>query len=150
MTPDPTVVYSAAEARHAAAILEIERLCFAVPWSEASIEAEFEDNLAHYFISSVGESIVGYCGYWRILDEAHITNIAVHPDYRGRGIGAGLLGVMLADIEADGIHAVTLEVREGNTPALKLYEAFGFETAGIRKNYYQKEKKNAIIMWKHG
>ena len=140
--------YARALPRHIAQICEIENQSFSSPWSELSFSKEFEDGLARYFIAKGEDNVVGYCGYWSIVGEAHITNIAVHPDYRGRGIGGRLMQEMLNDIEALGHTAATLEVREDNYPAIRLYERYGFTQAGMRKNYYEKERKNALIMWK--
>lgn len=154
---DLNFAYSRASPEHAGFIYAIERLSFADPWSLKSIEDEFESGFARYFVAvpdvSVAErdrviGIVGYCGYWSIVDEAHITNIAVHPDYRRRGAGAGLLAVMLDDIAASGHTAATLETRVDNDAAIRLYGRFGFERSGLRKKYYDNGKKDALIMWK--
>ncbi|MCL2163693.1 MAG: ribosomal protein S18-alanine N-acetyltransferase [Oscillospiraceae bacterium] len=141
-------VYLKAKSSHIDQILKIERLCFSDPWSHAMFADEFENRRAHYFIALVDEEIVGYCGFWSILDEGHITNIAVHPNFRRRGIGAGLVNKLLSYASHNGIESFTLEVREDNTQAIRLYKKFGFVSVGIRKNYYRKEKKNAVIMWK--
>ncbi|MDR3120070.1 MAG: ribosomal protein S18-alanine N-acetyltransferase [Clostridiales bacterium] len=139
-----------ANAEHIPEICLIERQSFSTPWSAASFQKEFSDGLAHYFValSEGGGDVVGYCGYWSIVGEAHITNVAVRPDFRRRGVARALLSAMLADIAARGHTAATLEVRDGNSAAICLYEGFGFYHAGVRKNYYQKEKKDALIMWK--
>ena len=162
------IIYKKALPAHIPQIYEIEKLCFPDPWSVSSFIKEFEDEKARYFIAEVQNSIqntgehsiadsaaetqtgavAGYCGYWSIVGEAHITNIAVHPDNRGRGVGAGLIGAMLDDIAELGHTAATLEVREDNYVAIRLYERFGFEQYGRRKKYYTREKKDALIMWK--
>jgi len=135
-------------------IHEIERRCFSDPWSEESFKNELKDDLARYFtavkLTSAGkksDNVAGFCGYWSIVGEAHITNVAVHPDYRERGVGAGLVYAMLCDIVVLGHKSATLEVRVDNYPAIRLYERFGFTRAGIRKKYYDNGKKDALIMW---
>jgi ribosomal-protein-alanine N-acetyltransferase len=154
--------YIRASISHAAQIYGIERLSFAAPWPRESFERELGDSLARYFIARLPSAhagifanggdgdkvIIGYCGYWSIVGEAHITNVAVHPDFRGKGYGSGLLRAMLRDMRETGHSAATLEVREDNHAAIRLYEGFGFKRAGVRKNYYEREKKDAIIMWK--
>ena len=143
------VEYARAEPRHIKQILEIENMCFSVPWTEASYAAEFEDGLAHYFVALLDGGVIGYCGYWEIVGEGHITNVAVHPGYQKHGVGSGLMGKLINYAFKSGIRSFTLEVREDNIPAVRLYNKFGFVSMGIRKNYYQKEKKHALIMWKH-
>ena len=132
---------------HIPGIAEIERLCFAEPWSEASFAEEFSYEFARYFVSLAQDGVVlGYCGYWRIVDEAHVTNMAVRPSAQRRGIGRELMRLLLNDAVGRGLRVATLEVREDNDPAIALYKLFGFVCCGIRKNYYPKERKNAIIM----
>jgi len=157
-----------AGAEHISQICDIENLSFTEPWSYDSIEREFTDSLARYFVAifhvddadhtgpdKINGSarvdawrVAGYCGYWSIAGEAHITNIAVHPEHRGRGVGAGLINAMLNDIASQKHMSATLEVRVDNDAAIRLYERFGFERAGKRKNYYDHGKKDALIMWK--
>ena len=146
--------YTRARADHIAQILEIERLSFSDPWSADSFEREFEDGLARYFIASqlgadgaLTELVAGFCGYWSIAGEAHITNVAVRPGHRGEGVGAGLIYAMLCDIRVLGHSAATLEVREDNFVAMRLYARFGFEITGKRKKYYDRGTKDALIMW---
>jgi len=147
--------YMPACAEHISQICDIERLSFSEPWSPESIEREFGDSLARYFVAVYrpgGETgcarVAGYCGYWSVVGEAHITNIAVHPEHRGHGVGAGLIKAMQDDIIALGHSSATLEVREDNGAAIRLYERHGFERAGRRKKYYDHGKKDALIMWK--
>ena len=141
--------YIRAGREHIVQISDIERLSFDDPWSYDSFAKEFEDGLARYFAAIGADgAVAGYCGYWSVAGEAHITNIAVHPDHRGRGVGAGMITLMLSDIAETGHTAATLEVRVDNHTAIRLYEKFGFERAGIRKKYYERGKKDALIMWK--
>ncbi len=131
-------------------IASIEKLCFAVPWSKKSIKEEItENNLAFYLCAKLKEKIIGYAGYWEIIDEAHITNIAVHPEFRMNNVGSILLKNLIEICKNSGIKSMTLEVRKSNLAALELYKKFGFKPAGMRKAYYSDNKEDAIIMWKY-
>ena len=130
-------------------ILVVEKLSFSIPWSRDSFEKEIVDNnLAIYLVAKVNEKAVGYIGMWKVLNEAHITNVAVHPEFRHQGIGDQLVSELLSLCEKENIDLVTLEVRKSNQNAIKLYEKHGFVAEGIRKAYYQDNKEDAIIMWK--
>ena len=131
-------------------IYEIERLCFPDPWSRDSIRYELEENeRAFYLVAEHSGKVVGYMGLWWILDEGHITNVAVCPGYRNRKIAEGIIRVMLEHTMGAGILHHTLEVRRSNQPAISLYEKFGFEVDGVRKGYYQFDGEDALIMWRH-
>lgn len=131
-------------------IEQIENLSFAIPWSRKSITDELTVNkFATYFCVVVDGKIAGYAGIWHICDEGHITNIAVHPDYRQNGVGSVLLEQLLEYARKENIVGLTLEVRKSNFPAQGLYRKFGFEDAGCRKAYYADNGEDAIIMWKH-
>ena len=134
----------------AADIFEIEKLCFPDPWSMDSIRYELEENeKAFYLVAEHSGKVVGYMGLWWILDEGHITNVAVRPGYRNRKIAEGIIRVMLEHTIGAGILHHTLEVRRDNQPAINLYEKFGFEVDGVRKGYYQFDGEDALIMWRH-
>jgi [ribosomal protein S18]-alanine N-acetyltransferase len=133
---------------HIDEITAIERICFRIPWSRESIREEIEDNnLAIYLCAKTDGKIAGYAGYWKVTDEAHITNIAVHPEYRRNGIGSILVKGMIETCRKTGIDRMTLEVRKSNVEAQGLYKKFGFKFAGIRKAYYSDNKEDAVIMW---
>lgn len=126
----------------------IENLCFSLPWSYESFYNEIQSNkFAHYFIILFNNQIVGYIGLWQVLDEAHITNVAIHPDYRQQGLASKLIEYTLDFCRETGILSITLEVRKSNIPAQNLYKKFGFFEEGIRKQYYSDNKEDAIIMW---
>ena len=130
------------------AVYEIESLCFSSPWSKSSFKDEIASNIcARYLVAVLNDKIVGYGGMWLIINEAHITNIAVHPLSRRKKIGSGLLKAMmhLANDEL-GIKKMTLEVRKSNHSAQSLYRRFGFLVAGERKKYYD-NNEDATIMW---
>ena len=107
-----------------------------------------ENNIALYLVAEIAGQIVGYAGMWLIIDEGHITNVAVHPNFRRRHIGEAIVSVLLAEAQAEGITRQTLEVRVSNFAAQRLYEKFGFQACGIRKGYYEDNHEDAIIMWR--
>lgn len=129
-------------------IIEIERKCFSIPWSKVSYEKELENKLAYYQCAEESGIILGYMGMWRILNECHITNVAVLPQYREKGVATNLINKMIEICKCSEITQMTLEVRESNIPAINLYKKFGFLVAGKRPRYYQAPTEDAIIMWK--
>ena len=134
---------------HIDAVLAIERVCFTTPWSEATFVNELGENpYAQYFvaISDQGE-VLGYAGTWLVLDESHVTNIAVAPQWQRHGIARLLLDRLLQVSFHQGARRMTLEVRKSNTPALTLYKSIGFTVAGIRPRYYTDNNEDAVIMW---
>lgn len=129
-------------------VMEIERKSFISPWSREAFTNELRKNrFAHYLVAKAGDKVIAYGGMWFILDEAHITNIAVHPDYRGRGIGTLLLEEMIKYGTSRGMDGFTLEVRKSNSSAIKLYKKAGFLECGTRKGYYSDTGEDALIMW---
>lgn len=130
------------------AILEIERVSFSTPWSKESFKAELKDNdYARYFCLALDGRVIGYMGLWFILDEGHITNIAIAPEYRGQRWGEFLMRYVMRKMAAQGMDRMTLEVRVSNNQAQSLYKRLGFSTAGIRKGYYADTQEDAMIMW---
>lgn len=130
-------------------IAEIEKICFAAPWSYDSILQELTENArAFYLAAEIDGKIIGYAGLWGILDEGHITNVAVRPEYRGRRIAAAIMEHMLEITVSAGIVHHTLEVRRSNESAIKLYRRLGFKEGGVRKGYYLNNGEDALIMWK--
>jgi [ribosomal protein S18]-alanine N-acetyltransferase len=129
------------------AILEMETLCFSIPWTKNMFHEELENEQARYLVGICDGQVAGYVGYWAILDEGHITNVAVHPMMRRRGIAKAMLHQLIQMAGAEGIHSLTLEVRKGNAAAIALYESFGFQTAGVRKKYYDDNGEDALILW---
>lgn len=131
-----------------AVIAEIERLTFPDPWPQKAFEDELKNEHAIYHVVTFNEQVIGYAGVWKILDEGHITNIAIHPDFRQHGIGRKLVTDMLESGPKEGIEQFTLEVRASNQVAILMYEQLGFVSAGKRPNYYDHPKEDAIIMWR--
>ena len=127
----------------------LEFACFASPWSRDSLLYELTDNpLSTYVVAEMEGHVIGYVGVWSILDEGHITNVAVSPDYRRQHVGSLLIYHMLKSTMEAGLVRHTLEVRAGNEAALALYRKFGFTEAGVRKGYYEDNGEDAIIMWR--
>ena len=117
-------------------------------WSKESFFNELSNDFAHYFCAINSESnIIGYIGTWQIIEEAHITNISVKPDYRRKKVGEALLHHAIEDCYQNGIKYITLEVRVSNEKAIGLYEKYGFKSLGTRKEYYQDNNEDALIMW---
>ena len=138
-----------AEERDILAIEGLEQVCFTDPWSYESLEHDILNNkLSFYIVAEVEGVVCGYVGIWNIVDEGHITNVAVSPDYRRKHIASNMLDVLIASCEEAGVERFTLEVRAGNEPAKALYAGKGFKEIGVRKGYYQDNGEDAIIMWK--
>ncbi|MGI6091924.1 MAG: ribosomal protein S18-alanine N-acetyltransferase [Negativicutes bacterium] len=135
------------EAKDIDAVLEVERQSFDTPWSREAFENEVDNDLAYYLILVNENRVIGYGGMWIIVDEAHITNIALLPAYREKGLGKRLLSAMISLAKDKGARSMTLEVRVSNTPAKKLYDSFGFEECGLRQGYYTDNNEDALIMW---
>lgn len=134
---------------HLDQVVEIEKVSFPSPWSRQAFACELlQNNFAFYIVALTEGKVVGYGGMWLILDEAHITNVAVHPDYRKKNIGRALLLGMISHAVLTGITGMTLEVRPSNAAARHLYATLGFKERGVRKRYYTDTNEDAIIMWK--
>ncbi len=138
-----------AKGEDARQIAEVEKACFSTPWSYESLKHDITENkLALYMAAEYGGKICGYAGLWKIIDEGHITNVAVSPEYRRKHIARSLLEALMAEAAKQGIERFTLEVRTENEAAKKLYAGLGFLEAGIRKGYYEDNGEDALIMWK--
>ena len=130
-------------------VLYIEKKTFSTPWTRHSFEMEITNNLlSTYIVAELDGKVVGYAGMWTIIDEGHITNIAVDERYKGMSIGNNLLVGLIKHCVKIGIYKMTLEVRKSNLVAINLYKKYGFTEEGIRKDYYVDEKEDAIVMWK--
>ncbi|MCL2671898.1 MAG: ribosomal protein S18-alanine N-acetyltransferase [Clostridiales bacterium] len=129
------------------AVYDIECLSFSTPWTKQMLASELHNRHAHYILAEAEGQIIGYCGLWIIAPEAHTTNIAIHPNFRGRGHGAALLCAAMEYALAQRATEMTLEVREHNLIAQKLYAKFGFTRQGIRRGYYPDTGENALLLW---
>jgi [ribosomal protein S18]-alanine N-acetyltransferase len=129
-------------------ILEVEHASFTTPWSREAFYNELHNNkFAVYIVLEEDNKVVGYCGAWIVIDEAHVTNVAILPGYRGRKLGEALLKEMMSVATEMGAKSMTLEVRVTNQVALSLYRKLGFQDGGIRKNYYSDNQEDALVMW---
>jgi [ribosomal protein S18]-alanine N-acetyltransferase len=127
-------------------VLEIERMSFSEPWSESAFRNEIHKTYAFNRVALRGNSVIGYICANYILDEGHILNLAVHPDFREKGIATELMSDAIHELRQKGCDYLYLEVRASNSAAKKFYERFGLGVTGIRKNYYNSPKEDALIM----
>ena len=134
---------------HLGQAAEIERLCFSDPWSEKML-AEHLANPCSLTLAAVGDTgrLLGYVGLLAVVDEGYITNVAVRPDCRRQGVASSLLQALEARGRARNLTFLTLEVRQSNAPARALYEKLGYAQAGLRRNYYENPREDAVIMTK--
>ncbi|KZE65647.1 ribosomal-protein-alanine acetyltransferase [Fictibacillus phosphorivorans] len=129
-------------------ILGIEQASFTVPWSREAFYREIVENqFAYYLVIEDSFQPIGYCGIWLVMDEAHVTNIAILPSYRGRRLGEMLMREAIKLARTQGARTMTLEARVSNHVAQNLYKKLGFEAGGIRKNYYSDNGEDALVMW---
>ncbi len=132
-------------------VVQIDKLSFTLPWSERTYRLELTENsAAHLFVADLEDQpeqlIVGYVGFWFIVDEAHISTLAVHPDFMGRGIGSRLLEEALVGALRLGADLVTLEVRASNQRPIDLYKKFGFQVKARKPRYYRDNHEDALLM----
>jgi len=133
---------------HVAQVAQLEKLCFADPWSEKSVASELENKWALWLVAVEDDRVVGYIGSQTSIDETDVMNVAVHPDCRRRGIAEALIMELVEQLKQKGSHALMLEVRASNAPAIALYEKLGFAQVGCRKNYYRNPREDALILRK--
>ncbi len=127
-------------------ISAIEKASFKSPWSWESIYEEVNNPLARYLVAHENGEVIGYAGAWLVIDEAHVTNVAVKSDRRGMGVGRALMERLIQLCADSGMTRMSLEVRAGNTIAQNLYAALGFRADGLRKRYYE-NTEDALIMY---
>lgn len=131
------------------AVYAIEVSSFTTPWTKDAFYKELVENtLAAYFIVEEDDHVVAYGGMWQIMDELHITNIAVEVEARGKGYSKVLMDGMIDYGKKYAFKHMTLEVRQNNKVAIALYEKYGFESVGIRPKYYMDTNEDALVMWK--
>lgn len=137
--------------RHIPAVRAIDERAYPNPWSAATWRRELTDDTRHHVVaideSSRPATVVGHAGLLFVLDEVHVTTVAVHPDAEGRGIATRMLLVLLAEARARGAAAATLEVRASHRRTQRLYGRFGFHPVGVRRGYYSAPSDDAIVMW---
>lgn len=129
-------------------VLRIEEEAFSLPWTRDSFIHEMRNNLHAYYVVALNEEeIIGYCGMWLVMDESHITNVAVTEKVKGRGIGEALMRESIRIALENKVVLMTLEVRVSNEIAQNLYRKLGFQNGGIRRNYYSDNQEDALVMW---
>ncbi|MBR2069273.1 MAG: ribosomal protein S18-alanine N-acetyltransferase [Candidatus Gastranaerophilales bacterium] len=129
-------------------ILAIEELCYGEHhWSYESFISELNNQISSYRCALFENKCIGYMGIWKIVDEAHVTNLSVHPDFQNKKVAHLLLLDSIDECYKNKIKFITLEVRTSNEKAIHLYEKFGFKSLGVRKKYYQDNNEDALIMW---
>lgn len=131
---------------HVSQVAELEKLCFSDPWSENSVSSELNNPLSLWLVAVDGERVAGYVGSQSVMGESDMMNIAVHPDYRRRGLADMLVAELVTALKNAGNTCLTLEVRASNAPAIALYEKTGFSQIGLRKNYYRNPREDALIL----
>lgn len=132
---------------HIAKILEIEKEANGAPWSEQSFKNELTNDCSIFRVMLAEGEPVAYGGVWNVVDEAHITTVAVRKDLRGQGLGERMMVELLGLAQEAGMLCSTLEVRAGNDAAIKLYEKLGYVRSAVRKGYYPDNREDAVIMW---
>lgn len=135
--------------KHIDGIVKIEDECFSQPWSRGSIEKELKNHMAVYVIATEDDEVVGYGGMWHVINEGHITNIAVDKKHRNMGIATMIINKLTEIAAEKEMIGLTLEVRLSNVAAKNLYTKLGFKLEGIRKEYYSDNREDALIMWKY-
>ena len=133
---------------HVSQVAALEKICFRDPWSEKSIAYELTNQLSHWIVAEEDGVVLGYVGSQSVIDEADMMNVAVHPDYRRKGIAEALVNTLVERLQKMGSHCLTLEVRASNVTAITLYEKLGFSEIGRRKNYYRNPREDALILRK--
>nr|WP_285846834.1 ribosomal protein S18-alanine N-acetyltransferase [Priestia koreensis] len=129
-------------------VVGIEQLSFSTPWSKEAFVNELTQNqFSKYVVMEENDVIIGYCGLWVIIDEGHITNVAILPSHRGQGLGEKLMRKVMELSMEFGARTLTLEVRVSNHVAQSLYKKLGFEAGGLRRNYYTDSQEDALVMW---
>jgi len=131
-------------------VLAIEERAFTSAWTREMHLAELQNrNVSYCFVASDSDGrAVGFCSFWHVVDELHINNLAVLPEYRRQGVASTLLTFVMAEGVRFGARRATLEVRQSNAAARQLYERFGFTVAGVRRAYYSKPEEDALVLWR--
>lgn len=130
-------------------VCAIERASFPNPWHEMTFIGEIHNksiSFPYVIVHKIEKKVIGYVIFWHIKEAVQISNIAIHPDFRRKGIGEAIIRQVLAQVKSEGAKSISLEVRPSNFAALNLYKKLGFEIFGIRKDYYHNPKEHALIM----
>lgn len=146
------VVERVTSAEDLGGLLAVEQASFLNPWTRDMYVAELQNpGVSHLLVAKDGAGrVVGFCGFWCVLDELHINNLAVLPDYRRQGIASKILDRVFVEGRRAGATRATLEMRRSNDVARRLYERFGFTVAGVRRGYYRQPDEDALVLWRDG
>ena len=131
-----------------AGVAEIEKVCFSTPWSEDGIRSEISNPNARFFVAVSSGTVIGYAGMHIVCGECYIANVAVLPEYRQSGVASALLMKLEETAVSENGEFITLEVRQSNDKAIRLYSKHGYSQVGIRKNYYSRPTEDAVLMTK--
>ncbi|MDI6783318.1 MAG: ribosomal protein S18-alanine N-acetyltransferase [bacterium] len=132
------------------AVVAIEAASFSDPWKRLMFATELKEiGFSTPLVVKVGDTIIGYAIFWQVLDEAHLGNFAIKPEYRRNHIGSQLLQYIIEMAQKKKVTKITLEVRQSNTTAIELYHRFGFREIAIRRNFYTKPVEDALVMMKN-
>ncbi len=135
-------------AAHVARVAQLEQQCFSNPWSERSIASEMENDLSYWLVAVEDGNVVGYVGSQTVMGESDMMNLAVDPAARRKGVAQALVNALVEGLRQQGSRCLTLEVRQSNLPARRLYEKLGFVTVGRRHNYYFHPREDGLILRK--
>lgn len=133
---------------HVAAVAELEKLCFSLPWDEASVAGELTNPLSLWIVAAENGELAGYVGSQSVMGEADMMNLAVKPEFRRQGIGESLVLRLIEELKAQSVTCLTLEVRASNVSAIELYNKLGFHQVGRRPCYYRSPREDALILRK--
>ncbi len=140
------LVFRKMEQADVATVAQIEKDCFSIPWSIDSITEELENTFSRFYVLEADCKTVGYIGSHNVLGEVYITNVAVFKNARGTGYGKALVNHLLSEMKKENADFVTLEVRKSNEIAISLYKKTGFSEVGVRKDFYECPREDAILM----
>lgn len=143
-----TLTISKMRPEHIKRLAELEQICFSQPWSEQSLADELENDSAKFLVAEINGKAVGYIGLFIVMESCYLSNIAVFPEYRRKGVATALFHRAFSEAQNHGVDFISLEVRPSNTEALQLYTSLGFEEMGLRKNFYRNPTEDAFIMTK--
>ncbi len=148
MPPSISLDYQKLRSDHIPLVMPLELEAYPDPWTQGMFQQETNNGASHFYVVFANDQILGYGGFWFVLDEAHITKVTIASPFRGQGYGRTLMAFLIERvIDLDGAE-IRLEVREGNTAARHLYESLGFESVGLRKGYYARTNETAVVMKK--
>ncbi|HOE65354.1 MAG TPA: ribosomal protein S18-alanine N-acetyltransferase [Candidatus Hydrogenedentes bacterium] len=148
LAPEAAARFVRLAEEHLPEVVRIEQEAYPEPWTVGMFRQEIESNLSHFYVMELGDELVGYGGFWLVLDEAHVTSVTIKNSQRRKGLGRALMTFLLDKAREAEARIATLEVRVSNVRARSLYESLGFQSVGLRKGYYPKTNEDAVVMLK--